>query len=136
MSLPTERWSISIDEQTKFVDAQLALKLAPYAPTKSARVRFALALAYKVICEDCTLATLQSVTDAVLRLNGITSSYAFPAQPPQQAGEENGAAKSRTGAPLEFRVSRPFRAAWVREADTEAYTPAFLRRSYAMGSVA
>lgn len=86
MSLPLERWCVSVEPRTKKIDAELKEKLAPFGATRSARFRFAYDLAFTIICEGCTIAKLQAVVDTLQRLNGITSSYKIPV-PLSKAGE-------------------------------------------------
>jgi hypothetical protein len=73
MSLPMERWSITVTDRTKQIDALLEAKLAPFAGARSERVRFLYDLGFKIFCADVTVATLQAVVEAIQRLSGITS---------------------------------------------------------------
>jgi hypothetical protein len=137
MSLPMERWSISADEETKAADRLMAEQLSPFAKARSERIRFLYRMWSASFGKSVTPATVMAFIDAWQRINGITCSYAiqFPVTPVNPTGEERGPESSVTG-PLRLSVSRPFRAAWVQEADTVASWPTFLRETHAMGSVA
>lgn len=114
MSLPLERWTVSIEPRTKKIDAELKEKLAPFGATRSARFRFAYDLAFTIICEGCTIAKLQAVVDTLQRLNGITSSHKFPVPQGEKGSGPVSSGKDMIG-PLKCSVSRPFRAVSVQE---------------------
>jgi hypothetical protein len=137
VSLPLERWTISLDPEgrTKQIDAELKQKLAPFGASRSARFRFAYELAFAVVCG--TPATVQAVLGALQQASGVNCSYKFPAVP-TKAGEEGLVTLGDVLSPFhKFRASRPFRAALVQEAVVEAYQHStFLHRTHASGRVA
>ena len=82
MSLPTERWCVSIEPRIKQIDAELKEKLAPFGATRSARFRFAYDLAFAIVCGDHTSETIQGLLATFQQTNRIKSSYQLPAEVP------------------------------------------------------
>ena len=135
MSLPLERWTVSVEARTSQIDAELKEKLAPFGDSRSARFRFAYELAFAIVCG--TPATVQAVLGALQQASGVNCSYKFPAVP-MKAGEEGLITTGDVLSPFhKFRASRPFRAALVQEAVAEASLLApFSRGTHAVARVA
>jgi len=136
MSLPLERWTVSVEARTSQIDAELKQKLAPFGASRSARFRFAYDLAFALVCG--TPATLQAVLGALQQSSGMNKSYQeFPAVP-TKAGEEGLVTTGDVLSPFhKFRASRPFRAALVQEAVAEAsFLAPFSRGTHAVARVA
>ena len=138
MSLPTERWCVSIKPRTKQIDPILKEKLSPYGATRSARFQFAYELAFAIVCGDNTNEIVRAILDGWQQANGIKKSYQeFPAVP-TKAGEEGLFTTGDVLSPFhKFRASRPFRAALVQEAVAEAsFLAPFSRGTHAVARVA
>jgi hypothetical protein len=81
VSLPLDRWTVSLDAQgrMKRIDAELKEKLSPYGATRSERFRFAYELAFAVLCGEHTNQIVRALLLAWQDVNGMKSSYEFPA---------------------------------------------------------
>lgn len=134
MSLPLKHWTISVEERTEQIDADLAVRLAPFAPSKSARVRFAYDLVKKMLS---TPGSLTLAIAAVQAANGMTKSYVleFPAEVP--IAGQGGSVNPRQGTdPLLLKFSR-LRAASGRVLETVAWAGLLSReRTHVIGRLA
>ena len=133
MSLPMERWSISVNKRTKDLDLILAGKFFPFtAKSRSERIRFLYDLAEKIFCT--TPETLLAVVTALQRLNGTTYSHEFPAEVPiagQGGSDRNGTPSD----PLLLKFSR-LRAASGRVWETVAWPLLSRERTHVIGRLA